>query len=93
MAGCKTWQGKLTWSFLFERVATLGERREGYCVIKKDRSAGVKELKKQNISHPGRAEYNAFCAAARGQSPHMVSSIYTLPRKGKTMKSMQSELF
>lgn len=28
MAGCKTWRGKLTWSFPFERVATLGERRE-----------------------------------------------------------------
>jgi len=35
MAGCKTWQGKLTWSFPFERVATLGERREGYCVGEK----------------------------------------------------------
>lgn len=92
MAGCKTWQGKLTWSFPFERVATLGERREGYCVKKRGRAC-VKELKKQNISHPGRAEYNAFCAAGRGQSPHTVTSIYALPRKSTTMKSMQSDLF
>lgn len=35
MAGCKTWRGKLTWSFPFERVATLGERRE------KERGGGL----------------------------------------------------
>lgn len=53
MAGCKTWQGKLTRSFPFERVATLGERRVGCCVKKKKRGrACVKELKKQNVSHP-----------------------------------------
>lgn len=37
MAGCKTWRGKLTWSFPFERVATLGERRE------KERGGGSHE--------------------------------------------------
>lgn len=73
-------------------------RGERAIVLKKKKKkrrgrAGVKELQKQNISHPGRAEYNAFCAAGRGQSPHTVTSIYALPRKSRTMKSLQSDPF
>lgn len=79
MAGCKTWRGKLTWSFPFERVATLGERRE------KEREGGacMKDLKKQ--------KHNALCGAGRGQSPRAVTSVYALLGQRRTKKSAQSD--
>lgn len=72
MAGCKTWQGKLTWSFQLERVAMLGERREGYCVKKKRGRTGVKELKNKTSLIPG--ERSTMLSAQQEEDNHLARS-------------------
>lgn len=97
MAGCKTWQGKLTWSFSFERVATLGERREGYCVKKKKREG---ERERESLCERARKTKHLPSRESRVQC-FLCSRKRTITSHGhkhirftesRTMKSTQSDL-
>lgn len=88
MAGCKTWQGKLTWSFPIERVAALGERREAIVLKKKKKlRAGVKELKKQKKTT------GVQWFLQQEEDNHLAWSQASLQKNRRTMESMQSESF
>ena len=92
MAGCKTWQGKLTWSFPVWKGCHAGREERG--LLWRERES-LCERASKNKTSPIPGEQSTMLSVQQEEDNRLtpVTSIYALPRKSRTMRSMQSDPF